>query len=323
MIVTIAGSEIIWPFLVLLGLGIGTLSGLFGVGGAFLLTPALRILFGIPFIVAIGSDLLLITMTGTIATWKYTKAKSVDFRVGLLMSIGALPGVHVGKGILDWLGRDASIISIGQGVFTQLDLTMKLLFLVLLIGVGVSIARESRGKKAASDEECEVQTGLARKLRGIRVGPSVPLRGSEDRLCVWVPLVLAFAVAVLTGLMGVGGGFIMLPLLVYVLGLSTQTAVGTSALYVVFAAGFGAIANLQAANDQAAGWQVGNVNLLLVLLLFTGSFLGVQLGVRLAKRFNAGRIRRYFSLVLGAGALMILVDMIANILGWTHGGGAH
>jgi uncharacterized membrane protein YfcA len=98
--------------------------------------------------------------------------------------------------------------------------------------------------------------------------------------------------------------------------------VGTSALYVMFAAGFGATANLLTATPVGAGnWQVGNVDLLLVAFLFAGSFVGVQVGVRLAEKFGGAKIRRYFALVLAAGSLMIISDLVLTITGVTGGGG--
>ena len=319
MTAAVAGTEVIWPLIIVLGASIGTLSGLFGVGGAFLLTPALRILFGIPFITAIGSDLLMITITGGLSACKYKRAGRVDVKLGLLMAAGALPGVQLGKWLLDLLDSGAQTFTIAHGEFSLLDLVMKSLFLVLLTGVGISIARESRGK---TDADAEVQTGLSKRLRAIGAGPSIELSDGSGSLCIWVPLCLAFAVAVLTGLMGVGGGFIMLPLLVYVLGVPTHTAVGTSALYVMFAAGFGATANLLTATPVGAGnWQVGNVDLLLVAFLFAGSFVGVQVGVRLAEKFGGAKIRRYFALVLAAGSLMIISELVLTITGVTGGGG--
>lgn len=173
------------------------------------------------------------------------------------------------------------------------------LFLLLLITVDVLIWREiSSGRSAGAG----VDTPIARSLRRIRLRPIIALSRSDlAGLTVWVPLAMGFGVGVLTGLMGIGGGFINFPLLIYILGIPTHVAIGTSALQVVLASGYGAIRH---------GGALDNVELLLVLFLTAGSVLGV----RLAKRFQELRIHRLFAIVLLVGMAVVIWDVGRQLL---------
>jgi uncharacterized membrane protein YfcA len=123
-------------------------------------------------------------------------------------------------------------------------------------------------------------------------------------LSLWIPLLLSFLVGILTGLMGVGGGVIAFPLLVYVLGVPTVIAVGTSAFQILFSTGYGVF--------HHAG--LGHVELILVGLLLAGSLVGVQLGVYATKFLGGRKIRRYFAYVIGLGVLVILGDLALKII---------
>ena len=295
----LAQVEVWLPGVVVLGFLVGVLTGLFGVGGGFLLTPALKALFGVPYPVAVGTDLVQIFLTGTVSAYRHRRAGNVELRLGLVLGAGAVAGAEVGLRIQNALESIGEVSAFGSGI-TLLDLVLGALFVVLLASVAAMIWRETR--LGAGDG---VDTRLARALRRIRLRPVIALpRSDVAGISVWMLVAMGFCVGILTGLMGVGGGFINFPLLIYVLGVPTHVAIGTSALQVVLASGYAAIRH---------GGQ-GHVELVLVLLLTAGSVLGVQMGVRLSKRFKGPRIRRLFAAVLLLGIATIVWDLSRHLL---------
>ena len=295
----LSGTEVWWPGLVLLGAGIGFLTGMFGVGGGFLMTPLLKIVFGIPYPIAVGSDLLQIFITGSFSAWKHWRNKNVDVLMGIIMAGGSLIGTEIGVRLLKLIG-DGGVITLNSRSFTLLDLVMSGSFLVLLTAVAISIWRETSNPSTGD----EVAAGLVQSISGFQLRPIIAFsRSNIAAMSMWTPLSISILVGFLTGLLGVGGGFINFPLLVYVIGVPTSVAVGTSAFQIIFSTGYGAF--------RHAGQ--GHVELILVGLLLCGSLIGVQLGV-LASRFFGGRkIRKYFVWVIVLGIVVICWDLICQI----------
>ena len=285
------------PGVVLLGFAVGVLTGLFGVGGGFLLTPALKALFGVPYPVAVGTDLVQIFLTGTVSAYRHGRAGNVEWRLGLVLGAGGVAGAELGVRVQNALASIGEVGMSGSRV-TLLDLVLGVLFVALLAAVAVLIWRETRSGGG-------VDTRVGRALRAVRLRPVIALPRSDlAGISVWVPLVMGLGVGVLTGLMGVGGGFVNFPLLIYVLGVPTHVAIGTSAVQVLLASGYGAL--------RHAGQR--HVELPLVLFLTAGSVLGVQVGVRLARRFRGPRIRRLFAGVMLLGIAVIVWDLGRQLL---------
>lgn len=285
------------PGVVLLGFAVGVLTGLFGVGGGFLLTPALKALFGVPYPVAVGTDLVQIFLTGTVSAYRHGRAGNVEWRLGLVLGAGGVAGAELGVRIQNALASIGEVDVSGSRV-TLLDLVLGGLFVALLAAVAVLIWRETRTGGG-------VDTRVGRALRAVRLRPVIALPRSDlAGISVWVPLAMGLGVGVLTGLMGVGGGFVNFPLLIYVLGVPTHVAIGTSAVQVLLASGYGAL--------RHAGQR--HVELPLVLFLTAGSVLGVQVGVRLARRFRGPRIRRLFAGVMLLGIAVIVWDLGRQLL---------
>lgn len=285
------------PGVVLLGFAVGVLTGLFGVGGGFLLTPALKALFGVPYPVAVGTDLVQIFLTGTVSAYRHGRAGNVEWRLGLVLGAGGVAGAELGVRIQNALASIGEVGVSGSRV-TLLDLVLGGLFVALLAAVAGLIWRETRSGGG-------VDTRVGRALRAVRLRPVIALPRSDlAGISVWVPLAMGLGVGVLTGLMGVGGGFVNFPLLIYVLGVPTHVAIGTSAVQVLLASGYGAL--------RHAGQR--HVELPLVLFLTAGSVLGVQVGVRLARRFRGPRIRRLFAGVMLLGIAVIVWDLGRQLL---------
>ncbi len=277
------------------------MSGMFGAGGGFLLTPFLRIFFGIPFPLAIGSSLLQIFFTCLAAAGKHWKQRTIDPLLGCIMAAGALADTEIGVRILNFLDAGNQVILNGRSFFV-LDLFLTGLFIILMMGVAFFIRRETSRTSTGAGDETAATIGLG--LRNWKVYPLLAFPRSQiPSISLWVPLTLSFLVGILTGMMGVGGGFVNFPLLVYVIGVPTHVAAGTSALQVALASGYGAL-------RHAAQ---GNIDLLLVVMLLVGSLTGSQLGAAFSRRLSGSGLRRYFSWVLLAGVLVILGDLATAI----------
>jgi uncharacterized membrane protein YfcA len=295
----LSGVDVWIPGIVMLGIVIGFLIGLFGVGGGFLLTPLLKVVFGISYPVAVGSSLLQIFINSSIATVRHWRNQNVDFKLGLLLAAGAMAGTEIGVRILSHLQRSAPIL-INSRPFSPVDLVLNILFLVLLSTVAIFILIETTRGTATQ----EVSTAMSRWLRTVRLRPTLffPHSGIAS-YSIWIPILLAVFVGVLTGLMGVGGGFVNFPLLIYVIGVPTHIAVGTSVFQILLASGYGATRHIF----------LGNVEIILVGLLFAGSFAGVQLGVKVSQILGGRSIRRYFALVVAQAVALVIWDLIRQI----------
>ncbi len=295
----LAQIEVWWPGLILLGIFIGILTGMFGAGGGFLLTPLLKIGYGIPYPIAVGSGLLMIFITGSFSAWKHWQNKNVDPLMGIIMAGGALAGTEVGVRLLKLFSAIREI-TLNSRPFPVLDLIMSGLFLALMSVVAVCIWRET--SSAVADDE--VASSFVKNLRRHGIAPRLAFPQSRiPSLSLWTPLSLSFVVGILTGLLGVGGGFINFPLLVYALGVPTAVAVGTSAFQIMFASGYGALRHaLQ-----------NHVEIGLVVLLLVGSLSGVQLGVYVSRFFGGRKVRKYFAGVIGLGIMVVVWDLIRGM----------
>lgn len=295
----LSGIDVWIPGVVVLGVVIGFLIGLFGVGGGFLLTPLLKVVFGIPYPVAVGSSLLQIFANSCIATYRHWRNQNVDFKLGFTLAAGAVAGTEIGVRILNLLQRSAPVV-IKDRPFVLTDLVLNILFFLMLSAVAIFIFLET----SRSTTSQEVSTALSRWLRTVRLRPAVAFtRSGIESYSIWIPVLLAVFVGVLTGLMGVGGGFINFPLLIYVIGVPTHIAVGTSVFQIFLASGYGAARHVL----------LGNVEIILVAILFAGSFAGVQVGVRVSQILGGRSIRRYFALVVAQGVALVAWDLIRQL----------
>jgi len=283
----------------LLGLGglVGLLSGLFGVGGGFLLTPLL-IMIGIPPAVAAASDSNQIVAAATSGTYAHARSGNVDFPMGLLLLGGGVLGGTAGVRLIKFL------LATGQAGFV-----IQLTYIVLLALVGsymlVDSIRGLRGAPVAAVARADVEltrppSTSARFLAALPF--PVEFRRSGVRMSALVPLVLGILVGVLAAIMGVGGGFIMVPVMVYLLRMPMHVVVGTSLFQILFTCCNVTI--LQATMNHT-------VDVLLALLLLAGSTSGAQLGARLSKRLKAEQLKVLM-------ACIILVTMTAMVVGLVH-----
>lgn len=295
-----SGPDIWYPGLVALGLATGVMTGLLGIGGGFILTPALRVLFDIPYPLAIGSSLLQIMVTTALSSYGHWRRGNIDLKLGAVMGAGGLVGVEGGVRVLQTLTLAGTAIVGGRPV-AYLDLVLNLCFLALLVAVAVFMLRESLDNRGG-----EPHSRWGEWVRGCPWPPLVTfVYGGEARLSLWVPVGISAAVGFLAGLLGIGGGFIGLPLLIYLLGLPTRTAVGTSTFQVLIASAYGGLRHIQA----------GNADLMLVLWMTLGAIAGVILGVKLCTVIAVADTRRSFALLLLAAAALVAWRLYADVAG--------
>ena len=278
---------------VIIGLGglVGLLSGMFGVGGGFLTTPLL-IFYGIPPAVAVASAATQITGASVSGVIAHTRRKGVDFRMGGVMVAGGIVGSLAGA-VLFRLLQDAG----------QIDTAIALLYVVLLGGIGLLMAREAAASIVA------LRSGRTPRHKLKRHHPliaALPLRWRFYRSGLYIsplaPLALGFMTGLLTVILGVGGGFVMVPAMIYLLGMATQVVVGTSLFQILFVT---AVTTMVHATTTRA------VDIVLAVLLLIGSVVGAQFGARLAQRIKPEWLR----LMLAAIVLAVALRMALG-LGW-------
>jgi uncharacterized protein len=274
--------------LLIIGAAVGFLSGVFGIGGGFLLTPLL-ILVGVPHAVAVATSanqLVGASVSGALAHWR---RGNVDIAMALVMLVGGLAGSVFGVSVF------ALLLRIGQA-----DLVISLSYAVLLGGLGTLMLVESARAVLRRRREGPVQ----RKLHQHNWMHGLPLkmrfRRSKLYISMLVPLGLGFLVGTLSAIMGVGGGFIMVPAMIYLLGMPTSMVPGTSLFQIIFVSA--AVTVLQAVEN-------GTVDLVLAMILLVGGVIGAQLGSRFGAKLHGEQLRAALAIIVLVVAVKLMADM--------------
>lgn len=290
------------PGLVGLGFVIGILSGWFGVGGGFLMTPVLNAVFGIPYNIAVGSGLCEMIGTSTAASLKHRSYGHIDYKLALFMLVGSVAGVELGARLLVRL-KELGSVSIHAHSVSKMYLWVTAIYIVLLLLVGISMFLESRKAKKSSKTEV-VKTKISQKIRKMHLFPtiSLPVSGVES-ISVWTLIVLGFIVGTASGLLGVGGGFIMTPSLIYLFGIPTSIAIGTGLFQIIFTSGYGAFTH----------FLKGNVDFFLAASILAGSLAGSQVGAILCRKIKSYSTRYYFSFVVFIAMAVIILKFLYNL----------
>jgi len=297
------GADVSLIGVVLLGLLIGVLTGFFGVGGGFLLTPMLNVLFGIPYNIAVGSGLSQMLGTSVAGSIRHARLGNLDKKLALLVMVGTIVGVEGGARLLELMERLGEI-QIGGVRMPVLLLGMSLIYIALLALVGFGMLRESlkhmRDKARGTLSERPIG-GFALTLQSLRLPPGIELEDAGmGSISVWVPLALGVLTGFLSGLLGVGGGFILMPTFIYILGCQTKVAVGTSLCAIIATTAIGTVSHAMK----------GNVDLFLVMAMLIGGTIGAQIGAALTKKVVAERLRLLFALI----TLFAMVTVIGKLL---------
>lgn len=273
-----------------LGAGVGVLSGLFGVGGGFLLTPLL-IFVGVPPAVAVATQsnqVVASSVSGVLAHWA---RGNVDFKMGAVMLTGGIGGSSIGVIIFTWM-KDLG----------QIDLIIAVAYVITLSSIGIMMAIESanalaktrRGKLPTKLHQHNWAQGLPFKMR---------FRKSRLYISALLPAGIGFIVGIMSAIMGVGGAFLLVPAMIYLLGMATGAVVGTSLFQIIFVQSW--VTFWQANNNQT-------VDILLALILTIGGVVGAQMGGRLGAKLPGEQLRFLMAIVILVTAGGMLYELVAR-----------
>lgn len=291
------GHPVFLPALGLVGLFVGFIAGMFGMGGGFLLTPTLMYAFGVPAPIAVGSALCQTCGTSIASFLRYRHLKRGEPRIDLVMLGGSLIGVDAGTRILAYLNH-LGLWRIGHGsAVPAVQVVLDVLFILLLSGTALFIMRDVWQTRLQTRPRGDV-TIPGPLVTRIRIPPYVDLPSVQLKQ-VSLPMLcyLGFALGVASGVMGIGGGVLFTPILLYGFGLSARNAAGTGILLLFFTVCLGTF-------EQALH---GYVSLELAMVVLAGSSIGSQLGAFTTNRLPNRILRLIF---------MVLMLAVIGVIGW-------
>jgi hypothetical protein len=298
----IAGVQAPFFLLVLVGLTVGIVGGFIGVGGGYMVTPAL-IVFGFPGYMASGIDMTHICGKGLVSTVRHRQLGNIDWTLALSMIAGTMLGVELGIRLLVYfkhLGISGVVL-----LMTSVAL-MFTLFLYTQFETRRAHKKMEEMEKAGEKLGRELQTSnLPKYFQTIPLAPIIRCRAARVIVSMWVIVLVGMVTGVLAGFLGVGGGFVRVPALVYVVGASTHIAVGTDLVEIVISGAYGALRHSIE----------GNVDMMAVLFMIAGAMFGAQVG-SIATSYVRGPAIRYilsYSLILATlGAALRLVYVLTG-----------
>ena len=275
--------------IIFIGMVVGGLSGLFGVGGGFLMTPLL-IFLGIPPAVAVGTEaphVLASSVSGVVAHWR---RKNVDFKMGFFLLIGGVVGSTVGVNLFKLL----------RG-FGQIDIVIQMLFLIFLGFIGFSMAFESA---RTTISKYRTTSSIRTKLHQHSWIHGLPFKLRFHRSKLYMsaipPIIIGFFVGLLSAMMGIGGGFIMIPAMVYILGMSTNVVVGASLFQIIF---------VTANSTFFQSYLNQTVDIVLAALMIIGGVIGAQIGASIGTKLKAEYLRGILAIIVLIVCAKIFADL--------------
>ncbi|MEE2774938.1 MAG: sulfite exporter TauE/SafE family protein [Pseudomonadota bacterium] len=285
-------AEISVNIFLLVGLGalVGILSGMFGVGGGFLMTPLLFFI-GIPPAIAVATEANQIVGSSFSGALAHFKRRALDLKMGLVLTIGGLLGASIGVHVFKLLknvGQVDLLVTLCYVIF--LGIIGSLMFIESLMAIA---RKESYGKHRKANRHTWVHR-LPLKMR---------FRTSNLYISAIPPFLVGTLVGVLAAIMGVGGGFIMIPAMIYLIGMPTKVVIGTSLFQIVFVTAFTTIMHAT---------QNYTVDVLLAILLLIGGVAGAQIGARLGIKLKAEQLRILLSIVVLSVCLKLAFDLLAT-----------
>lgn len=270
----------------ILGLGgaAGILSGLFGIGGGFLLTPLL-IFIGVPPSVAVATAANQIVASSVSGLVTHLKRGTVDFKMGGFMLAGGIIGSTLGVGLFRWLKE------IGQ-----IDIVISVSYVTFLSVIGALMASES----IRSILNIQKTTSIEKPLLASRLPYKVQFPHSKIEISAIMPVAIGFFIGIMVSLMGVGGGFLLIPAMIYLLGMPTAVVIGTSLFQIIFITAN--VTFLHAITTQT-------VDIVLALLLLSAAVVGAQVGVGMGNKLPAEHLRGLLALLVLGMAFNLAFDL--------------
>ena len=310
----IANVHVNLLWMLLFGFVVGGMAGFFGVGGGFLITPMLNAIFGVPYPVAVGSSLSLLVGITVASTIRHSKYGNIDYKLGLVMVIGTAIGVDIGAKLLNLIKGLQNLLPVIAGHHIDvLEIVLSVSYIVMLSLIGWSIFKESlktmKMTKSVSSGvqisgEPEASEGVKR-IRALKIKPMIRFSASGiSGISLWVIMGIALVVGMMSGFMGIGGGFILMPALIYIIGCPTVIAVGTSLFGILFTAAYGSFTySLE-----------GNIDLVLVTSLLISSAVGSVIGASFTRKAGGPNVRMLFSLIAFVAVIIVAVKLGVTVL---------
>ncbi|HMK65531.1 MAG TPA: sulfite exporter TauE/SafE family protein [Thermodesulfobacteriota bacterium] len=297
VIMPISGVTIFWPGLIILGLGVGIIGGFFGMGGAWMVTPGLNIL-GFPMAFAIGTDVAHMAGKSLISTLRHGKFGNVDYRLGFIMLIGTVVGFEIGAQMIMWFER-----------LGKVELYVRWLYIILLTLIAwmvfADVAKKRKKEKelkAAGKEIDALATGIEwhKTLHKIKIPPMIHFKEAQIYCTAWLPILVSFLTGWLAGILGIGGGLIRMPALIYFVGCPTHVAVGTDLFEVMISGLYGA----------GTYTYKGRTELVAALIMLIGAALGAQVGTVATKYIKGYGIRIAFGLAVIGCEISVIMKLL-------------
>jgi len=297
VLMPIAGVHIFWPGLIILGIGVGIIGGFFGMGGAWMVTPGLNIL-GFPMAFAIGTDIAHMAGKSLISTMRHGKFGNVDYKLGMIMLVGTVVGFEVGAQMIMWLERIGKVDFIVRWLYVIL-----LLLITWMVFSDVAKRKRKEREAAAAGKELDaLATGLEwhKTFHKIKIPPMVHLNVAGIYCSAWLPIIVSFVTGWLAGILGIGGGLIRMPSLIYILGCPTHVAVGTDLFEVMISGLYGA----------ATYTYKGRVELVAAIIMLVGASMGAQIGAVATKYIKGYGIRIAFGCAVVGCTVSVILKII-------------
>ncbi len=304
VLMPISGVTIFWPGLVILGIGVGIIGGFFGMGGAWMVTPGLNIL-GFPMAFAIGTDIAHMAGKSLISTMRHGRFGNVDYRLGVIMIIGTVVGFEIGAQMIMWLERIGKV-----------ELIVRWMYIVLLILIAwmvfADVAKKRKKENAArarGEDVDKLTTGIEwhKTFHKLKIPPMVHFKAAGFTCSAWLPIIISFATGWLAGILGIGGGLIRMPALIYFIGCPTHIAVGTDLFEVMISGLYGA----------ATYTYKGRTELLAAVIMLCGAAMGAQVGTVATKYIKGYGIRIAFGIAVIGCCISVIMKVIPRYIAGT------
>lgn len=299
VLMPISGVTIFWPGLIILGIGVGIIGGFFGMGGAWMVTPGLNIL-GFPMAFAIGTDIAHMAGKSLIATMRHGKFGNVDYKLGMIMLVGTIVGFEVGAQMIMWLERIGAV----EKIVRYLYLVLLTLIAWMVFADVAKKRKKEREALAKGGEVDKLATGIEwhKTFHKIKIPPMVHFKEAQITCTAWLPITISFLTGWLAGILGIGGGLIRMPALIYFIGCPTHVAVGTDLFEVMISGLYG----------TATYTYKGRTELVAAIIMLVGASIGAQVGTVATKYIKGYGIRIAFGLAVVGCGISIVLKLLAK-----------
>ena len=295
MLFPFSGVEISLIYLILLGFTVGFLGGFFGIGGGSVFLPLL-LFTGIPAPIAVGTSLAFIAGKSIVGMFTHSSLGNVDYKLGFIMVIGVLPGIEIGALLIEYLKNNFT----GQVVNDIIIYSYLLLLIIIAVVVFIESVLSIKNQESSDTDDFIAIQRLKSFLIRFPIKPKILLKSTNNEVSIWLIIGLGFITGLLSGFLGVGGGFVRVPMLVYFLGVPTTVAIGTDLLEIVFSASYGTLSHITK----------NNVDVLIALITSLSGCIGAFVGAILTKYFSGNKIRLLYVSIPIISIVLILIQII-------------